>query len=406
MSYFGQVLANLGFRNQKSVDGRLRISQQISLGDYKQYLNNAGGQYNTELIGEGLSTYEGNVIGGSTFTTTDSADVVIRQTYQWHNYFAGKPQKIELTTSRFDKQTNITKRLGYYSSNTTTPFNSTLDGLFFESTDAGIYCKIYRAGTEIFSLEQANWLNQNELTNYDPTDFNFHKIEFLYLGGVIANFWIATEHGMTLIASYEHIGVDHNAFIKSPNQPVRYEMRQTGVGTGEFNQICADVATEGQSSIMGVNNSYNTDGNKLTSLSTNVRYAMLGIRQKAASRNVPLILTGGSILSTTNDDMLLEIFFGGTTVGTPTWGSTPFTNEEHFSSASDIAGGNSQRVHSGGVLIYSAYMQGGDAITNTIQTIRRLGSYIDGQTEEMYICITSLTSNGGGYGAVNWVEFI
>ena len=61
MSYFTEILARLGYRNQKSADGRLRISSQLSLGDYKQYLNNAGGQYNTELIGNGGATYEGKI---------------------------------------------------------------------------------------------------------------------------------------------------------------------------------------------------------------------------------------------------------------------------------------------------------------------------------------------------------
>ena len=255
-------------------------------------------------------------------------------------------------------------------------------------------------------MESANWLNQNELTSYDAADFNFYVIDFLYLGGAIANFWVLTENGLTLIASYQHINVDQNTFIKSPNQPVRYEMRQTAAGTGLFNQICADVATEGQDSLIGISSSYNTDGNALSGLGTNNRYAVLGVRQALASRNISLKFQNLSILSITNDSLLVEVYFGGTTVGAATWAGSPFSNTETFTSATDIAGNNTNRIHSGGVLIASAYITGQSSIDSEIESIRRLGSYIDGTLEEFYLCVTPLSSNAGAYGSVNWIEFI
>ncbi len=36
-----------------------------------------------------------------------------------------------------------------------------------------------------------------------------------------------------------------NVYMSSPNQPIRYEIRQVGVGSGSFDMICSQVSTEG-----------------------------------------------------------------------------------------------------------------------------------------------------------------
>jgi hypothetical protein len=402
MTFIRQTVSDLNYLNQKSADGRLRISNQISVGDYKQHLDNAGGLFNTEEIAGGLATYEGSVTGGTTLTTTASAgDAAIRQSYQWHPYFAGKPLKIELTASRFDVEANVTKRMGYYSSSTVSPYTATLDGMYFENDGTTIRCKVTRAGTDVFDLAQSSWLNQDKTGSYDPTDFNFYVIDFLYLGGAVVNFWILTEYGLTLIATYQHINVDVNTFVKSPNQPVRYEIVSQGAA-GTFNHICSDVAVEGAIARVGAERTFNTDSTATPTLTTGTRYAVLGIRQ--ADRRVPIDIRALSILSGTADDLLVELYYGGTTVGTPTWSPIAFTNMTGF--AGHTLGAAANLVHSGGVRIYSEYMRGEESLSPSLDNARRLGSFIDGNYEEAYLCVTGLTANATAVGAINWVEFL
>jgi len=402
MAYLAQT--DLGYKNQKASDGRLRIASQISLGDYKQYLNDAGGQFNTETIGTGSYTYEGALTGGTTLQVSTTSDVVIRQTYQWHNYFAGKPQKIELTASKFDTEANVTKRFGYFSSTTSTPFDNSKDGFYFENDGTEIKCVVSRAGTIVYSLSQSNWLNQSaHSATYDPADFNFYVIEFLYLGGAIVRFSLQTPSGLVKIAEYTHINVDVNTFVKSPNQPIRYEIRSTG-GSGTFNHICSDVATEGLGEETGALRTYNTNTTGLTSMLANTRYALLGIRQATASRNIIFASRIISLVSASNDDLLIEIIFGGTTVGTPTWTAIPFTNAEGFKGSS--LGAVANAIHSGGVSVYSGYVGNNEGSNELVMTTRRLGSYINGATEELYLCVTPVSVAATAYGAINWLEFI
>jgi hypothetical protein len=389
--------ANLNFRNQLSPDGRLRISNQILQGDYKQHNDIAGGSFNTETIGTGAFAYENSAIGATELAVTTNLDAVIRQTYQWHNYFAGKPTKIELTASAFDAEANVIKRMGYFSSNTTTPFDSNKDGFYFENDGTTIRCKILRNGTEIFNQQQSSWDNQSELTNFDPADFNFYVIEFLYLGGAIANFKVLTEFGLTTVATYQHINVDANTFIKSPNQPVRYEIRSTG-GAGTFNHICSDVVSEGFNQETGILKTHN-NGSALVAVNTiGQRYALLGVRQALTRRNVVIDLQNIDVIAGSSDNLLWELIFGGTTTPAASFGALPFSNME--------VDANAGGTHSGGVVVASGYIFGNSKVTFSLNTARRLGSYINGTLEEAFVCVTPLTSNANAAAAINWREFI
>jgi hypothetical protein len=57
-----------------------------------------------------------NEIESVNMTLTKSGQFVIRQAKELAYYYPEKPLKAELTASEFQSQTNITKRMGYFSS--------------------------------------------------------------------------------------------------------------------------------------------------------------------------------------------------------------------------------------------------------------------------------------------------
>lgn len=404
MSNFNTTTVNTNYQNQRSPDGRTRISSQLSIGAYKQIIDNDAGNFDSYTNNAATITYEaGSLIGGTELKVNTAADIAIRQSYQWHNYFPGKPQKIELTFSRFDVESSITKRVGYFSSTPSAPYDSGLDGFFFQSDDTnGITVNIYREGTLIYRLAQANWENQDKVGSLTFDNFTFTTIDFLYLGGAVANFWVEVPSGeLVKIASYTHIDVDPSTFVKSPNQPVRYEIRSAG-GVGTLNQICGDVATEGQLSNTGSLRTYNTNSTGLSGMVTGTRYALLGVRK--LDPRIIFDFKVLSVLSTSNDDFLVEVIFGGATVGAAPWAAIPFTHAEGFKGA-NIGGAIAQKVHSGGVTIISYYLSQQASFTPNINTARKLGTYLDGTQEECYICVTPLSSNGAAYSSIAWLEF-
>ena len=141
-------------------------------------------------------------------------------------------------------------------------------------------------------------------------------------------------------------------------------------------------------------------------MSTNTRYALLGVRHTASARNIVFDFIGASVISASNDDFLVEVFFGGTTAGVPTWNAVSFTNAEAFNSSVDIGGGIANKVHSGGVKVLSFYLKSNGGIDRDVKTTRKLGTLIDGTSEELFVCVTPLTNQGEAFASISWREFI
>jgi len=404
---------SLNFRSQLNAAGRLRTSNQRSQNAYLQLNQKDTVRFDEETSGGGeTSTYEGNGVGSVNMTVTTNNEFVIRQGKEWAYYYPGKPLKAELTASKFQSQTDITKRMGYFSSSTVSPFTSNLDGFLFESDGTDQYCCIYRNGTQLARVAKSNWLNQNELVNYNPEDFNFYVIEFLYLGGAVVNFWILTEFGLTLVYSYQHINVDQNVFLKSPNQPIRYEIRSGAASAaGEFNHICADVATEGdRNDEISISRSADIGSEPITGLLEDTRYALLGVRLKSASRNIVTDVYGLSVLAANADQLLVTIFAGGTLAANDS--GVGFVDDSNSNLqildgfAVQAAGNVADLVHSGGIKLLSFVMQGDSDKDQILQNSRRLGSLIDGTTDEIYLTVTPITNNAQALAAINWKELI
>jgi len=405
--------SNLNFRSQLNAAGRLRISNQRSQNAYLQLNGKDTVRFDEETSGGSeTSTYGGDGIGSVNMAVTTDTEYVIRQSKEWAYYYPGKPLKIELTASKFQSETDITKRMGYFSSSTTGPYTANLDGFFFESDGTTQYCCVYRDGTQVAKVAKSSWLNQNELTSYDPSDFNFYVIEFLYLGGAVVNFWVLTEFGLTLVYSYQHINVDQNVFVKSPNQPIRYEIRSGAASaTGELNHICSDVATEGdRNDEISISRSADIGSEPITGLAEDVRYTLLGVRLKAASRNIVTDVYGLSVLAANADQLLVTVFAGGTLAANDSgvdFADDPNSNLQILDGyAVQDAGNIADLVHSGGIKLLSFVMQGDSDKDQILQNSRRLGSLIDGTTDELYLTVTPITNGAQALAAINWKELI
>lgn len=385
--------------------GRVRTANQRS---QIAYLQSRGKdpRFDEVISGVGASsTYEGNGIGGVNMVVTNNGEYVIREGKEKNYYYPGSPSKIEMTASNFHLQSGVVKRFGYFSSSIVAPYATVYDGFVLESDDNYHYVKIYRQGTEVYSRRSDAWLNQSKVANWNPQGFGFYVIEFIYLGGAIAVFKILIDGELVPVAEYTHEGVDVSTFVKSPNQPIRYEIRSTG-GAGEFNHICGDVASEGTGDQIVDSKSTHIGSEPITSLSQDQRYALVGIRLKQADRLQVVDIYNFSILAANADDILIELVIGGTVAG-PVWTDKANSFMQVFNGytiqeATSIA----SLQHSGGDVLFSTYMAGNKDKDGLLQNSRRTGSLINGVSEELFVCITPVTNGAQALAAINWNEFI
>lgn len=284
---------------------RTRVSQTTTQLDGK--ILGSDDTFLFENNGTGTATYANNKVNLS----VTSGQFIIRQTKRYANYFSGKSQLVECTFDNFQTQTNVTKRIGYFSSNTVSPFNSTLDGFFVEDDGTTKTLQIWRAGTQTASIAFTAMDNAAAITSQNWSNFNVIAFDFLWLGGAVLRFFVKTANGFELIHTVNYAGTATDTFTLSPNQPLRYEVRST-TGVGSLRYICSQVASEGSINEFGKGLSiFNT-----TAIATNVVgtiYAIKSFRKQTAFRDTcSRVMQCSIIVSSANDTGILMLILNPT----------------------------------------------------------------------------------------------
>jgi len=397
MTYINQI----SYDKSPNIDafGRLRVSQVTTQFDAKQLHDNLPLFIDEETIGTGLATHS-TTLAETELQTTAASDAVILQTKQRFNYQSGKSQLLFWTFNEFEVQSNITKRIGYFSSNTTTPFNSTLDGFFLESDGTDIRFKVYRSGTLVDNVVRSSWTDPLDGTgasgvNHDFDNNTIMVCSFEWLGVGEIQLGIVKDGVIIPFLYIDHTD-EQNVYMSSPNQPMRWEMRQSGAGTGSMKVICASANSEGSINQLGKILSDNLGTTHVNANSTASKYALLGIRLQTARVDTLIDLINFSILATTNDNQLVEVWLNPTVTGT-------FTYNNVTNSSVQIAKGAGATV-SGGTLLYSKYISAQDATPIELENALRLGMSIAGVVDEIVISTNPLTSNSDVLASMDWRE--
>lgn len=382
--------------------GRLRVSQLTTLGDYKQINDKLPLFFDEEVIGGATAPYTKSR-GGTVMNVSTDGDAVIRQTKQWHNYSSGKSQFVELTFDQMQSQANVTKRVGYFSSDETTPFDSNKDGIWLESNGSGVYLKVSKDGTEKISVEQSEWNldtldgNGESGLTLDFSNFNVFVFDFLYLGGTTVRFGFFVNGGIVWVHEYHHSTYEPDTILLSPNQPVRYEIRSTG-GSGSMTHICTQVSTEGSLDPVGIFKSINTGGDLIDCQFQGTKYPLLGLRLRGDYRNISICICAMSFVAGTPDEALVEIMLNPTISGTFVW--------NNVNGAAQVSIGDGSQTVTDGQVFYSFVVNQRGNITSQITEALKIGSSIAGVRDEIYVVVTPL-SNGLDAGAtITYKQFI
>ncbi len=132
---------------------RLRVSQMTTLLDIKQINDNSPLFIDRENINGGTQSYS-QTNGGTTLSVTTTGDAAVAQTKMFASYFSGKSHFGEMTFNNYQNETDVTKRVGYFSSATASPYDSNKDGLWFEADGTDYRLRIQKGGTDVVNVTQ------------------------------------------------------------------------------------------------------------------------------------------------------------------------------------------------------------------------------------------------------------
>jgi hypothetical protein len=321
---------------------RVRTSSPRTLGDYK--LLNGDRPLFFDTQGTGAGTWANNKYN----MTVTSGQWLVRQTKNYHTYFSGNSQFIECTFDNFQSEANTIKRVGYFSSSATSPYDSVFDGFWLENDGTTIRLKASRSGTETLNIPITSWDNYNLISSYNWANFTVVAFDFLWLGGAVLRLFLKTEKGFVLCHTFNYSGTATDVFIISPNQPIRYSIRST-TGTGSFRYICSRVCTEDGGSIEPIiNSTAKASSSGITINLVGTELLALAIRKTPTYRDMAVWLNNIDVFISTGGGDALEIYakLNPTFSSAPTWTSTDITGVEQ-------ALGNGTITATGGILLGS-----------------------------------------------------
>lgn len=415
-------IENVNTRQQATPDidafGRTRVSQVTTQGDIKQLYDNPSLFINTELNGSSTSTH---TVGDSEteLATSNPGDWVVAQTKQRFNYQSGKSQEIFMTVHGFGLETNILKRYGYYHSNTITPFNSNLDGFWIEADGINISFVTSKTGTETSRVNRSEWFDPMDGTGESGLDLgdldgnliNQFDYEWLGLGQVRVVFVsggsrilvhaVDFTNGSQRLTDSGWVTIDANftgVYMSSPNQPLRWEVRQTGAGSGSMNYVCSAVGSEGSLNEIGKEGGADDNGTHLNANNTSVWYYAIGIRLKTTHLDAVIDILNTVLKSDTNDAFIYRILFNPTYDGTVTY------NDVDDYAVQYGLGTTTNDITDMGSIMRSGYGDANTTIGLDIKSSLKLGSDIDGTRDEIVIAVKPHTSNLDIHRAINWRE--
>lgn len=407
MSYFENV--NIKWQDTGNVDafGRARVSQISSQLDLKQLHDQLPLFYDTVRIGTATSNHS-TTSSSTVLTTVATSDAAIIQSKQFGNYQSGKSQQILITFSGFAHDTNVTKRLGYFTNrNAASPYDSDKDGLWLE-TDGTNYKAVMSSNGVSTAVNQSSW-NIDKLDGTGDSgitvDWDLTQIltiDFEWLGVGRVRFGLVIDGIIYYFHEFLNANSGASVYMLSPNQPIRAEIRQTGAGAGAMEFICATIGSEGSINQLGKILSDNLGTSTVNANTVGTKYALLGIRLQSTKADTLVDLLDFSVLATTSDNQLVEVWLNPTVAGTFTYSNV--TNSSVQIAKGDTAGNPCTNTVTGGTRLFSTHVTGGGASTFDIVNALRLGRGIDHTVDEIVITTTPFSSNSDVTGAISWRE--
>lgn len=381
---------------------RLRVSQITTQADYKLTFDNL--PLFIDQVQSGASSTWNSGEASITLATTTNSQYAVAQTKQRFLYQSGKSQLIFQTFYNFQPETNITKRIGYFSSSTVAPYSANFDGIYLESASGIVTAKVDRNGTNIHSVAQSSWnLDKLDGTGTSKITVDWSKnqifvIDFQYLG--VGRIRLGLDIGGNVIYFHEFLNANTNqkVYMANSNQPMRWEIRQTGAGSGSFTFICSSVNSEGSINTAGLIGSFNTGTTAIAGNAIGTTYALAGIRLKSTRLSAIIDLLRASVLASTSDQYYVELRLNPTVAG-----SFTYSDITNYSIQSAI--GSATNTVTGGYSLSSDPDQNTSVALISLGGALKLGSKIDGTQDTIVLCVTPISTNINFFASMNWLEF-
>jgi hypothetical protein len=317
---------------------------------------------------------------------------------------------------------NSIKRYGLFTSLTAAPFTPNI-GLYFETqTDSpSSIAVVQNNGSNLVSSVSAlrdDW-NIDKLDGTGPSGkvlrlsaANIFLVDFEWLGVGRVRFGTVIDGQYCYCHEINNAGVVQGAYLKTPNLPVRAEIRQVGAAPGSMKMICSSVMSEGGADFTGVTRAVDTGASTtgVAIVTPGSRRALIGVRLQAAKLDSVNEVLNASVLPLPQSastaaayrfELVSNPTLGGTAV---TWTDVDASSNFQYAVAPD----NTVTI-TGGTVITSGYSTLGQTIDLSgyrFEKFLRLGCTVNGIRDTLWLVVTPIVNNSvnGFHGSITFIE--
>lgn len=303
---------------------RVRVSNPDTIFDSNFIYNIAPLIYGTSTANGGTVTHSAANASASLALDGTAGGSAILQSKQYHRYIPGKSQLIILTGVMGAATASVTKRWGYFDAN---------DGIFFEQDSSGGLHMVRRTSTSGSparnAVAQASWNldtldgsgdqgNPSGIT-LDVSKCQIFVIDLQWLG--MGRVRVGFDIGGQIVYVHEFLNANvlTTVYMKRASLPVRFEI--SGDAAASMLATCTSVSSEGgQDRFLGYEFAY--DRASVTAASGAQTYAF-SIRPKSTFNSITnrmlIVPLEWQCLVTGNSSVLVEVYYGTTVGGSPSW---------------------------------------------------------------------------------------
>ena len=179
--------------------------------------------------------------------------------------------------------------------------------------------------------------------------------------------------------------------MKSANQPIRYEIRQVGAGSGTLNMICSQVSMEG--SLNNLNRTVGISAFSAQTMTTSgTKYPLIGYRLDPTKGGSSTLLSDVNTINTTNPskaDFYITIEFNPTLSSAASFRGITNTPIQY-----SLGGGRT--VTSSGQVLATFLGSGNGSQTDAFEfkdNMIKPGVNINGTSDEIWVCAVADGNN-------------
>jgi len=373
--------------------------------------------FSTYTFSKNLLNWDEQVIGTGSVTHVpeygmvkfevgpNAGDEIIRQTRRVQRYIPGKSAEVAMSVNFGAPTTGIRKRIGLFDNTDGAYFEDGGDGTYYVATRRkdGVSFIDTRVAREDWNMDKLDGTGPSGIVA-DTTAIQHIVIEYEWYGAGQVEFKFIIDNNSFPVHRFDHANRQSYPWASTASLPVRCELTNVAgtPGTHIFYQGSHSFATEGETELLGRQQSISTAITGKTLTTANTFYPMVAIRLKSTALNSVVLPDSFSGATLDNTSVFVRVLDGAVVTG-GTWVSYSTDSPVEYNiTATGYTGGTPTET-----IYVSATGQGNVFRFNerAITQIDRTTTTTLGDTSDTFVIAMAATNaNKSGFASLGWLE--